>query len=68
MMTLSTYLDASKMSQADFASAVGVKQPTVHRWLNGARPSWDKASEIERITGGKVPVAIWANSQPSDAA
>ena len=67
MMTLSAYLKDSKMSQADFASAVGVKQPTVHRWLNGARPSWGKASEIERITSGKVPVAIWAEA-PSDAA
>lgn len=62
MMTLASYLKDSGISQADFALAVGVKQPTVHRWLHGARPSWDKAVRIEQFTEGKVPVSIWAEA------
>jgi DNA-binding transcriptional regulator YdaS (Cro superfamily) len=61
MMTLASYLNASKISQADFAASVGVQQPTVHRWLHGARPSWDKAALIERVTDGAVPIAAWAH-------
>jgi DNA-binding transcriptional regulator YdaS (Cro superfamily) len=61
MMTLASYLSASNTSQAEFALAVGVKQPTVHRWLNGARPSWDTAAKIEKATNGAVPIAVWAD-------
>lgn len=67
MMTLASYLSASNTSQAEFALAVGVKQPTVHRWLKGARPSWDTAAKIEKATNGAVPIAVWADhySSPS---
>lgn len=63
MMNLAAYLKSARLSQAQFAELVDVKQPTVHRWINGARPSWDKARDIENATDGKVPVSIWANIQ-----
>lgn len=63
MMTLATYLNTSKVSQAAFAERVGVKQPTVNRWVNGQKPSWEAAALIEKETGGAVPVAVWAGSQ-----
>lgn len=60
------------MTQAAFADAIRVSQPTVNRWLKGqARPTWETAAEIERFTGGKVPVAVWAEinhaNTPSDS-
>ncbi|HBT01626.1 MAG TPA: hypothetical protein DEB47_17620 [Citreicella sp.] len=60
MGNLATFLQSSGMTQKAFADAVKVSQPTVNRWLNGAKPSWDKAAEIERVTGGAVPVSAWA--------
>ena len=70
MMTLHSYLTGAKISQADFAALVGVKQPTVNRWVNGARPSWEAAAKIEQATSGKVPVGVWVsqNHSPSTAA
>lgn len=69
MENLASYLKASKMTQSAFAKIVGVKQPTVHRWLNNlGRPSWGKASEIERITNGAVPVSAWADKSANGAA
>ncbi|MBE9635760.1 helix-turn-helix transcriptional regulator [Salipiger pacificus] len=55
------------MTQQAFADAVGVSQPTVNRWLNGAMPSWGKAAAIERVTGGVVPVASWVAEPSSEA-
>ncbi|MCA0945874.1 helix-turn-helix transcriptional regulator [Salipiger pacificus] len=67
MATLAQFLKQSQMTQRAFADAVGVSQPTVNRWLNGAMPSWARAATIERVTGGKVPVASWV-SVPSQEA
>lgn len=63
MMTLDAYLKAHKISQADFAAAIGVKQPTVHRWTRGEKPSLDVAAKIQNETGGDVPVHVWVQSQ-----
>ena len=63
MMTLDAYLKAHKISQADFAAAIGVKQPTVHRWTRGEKPSLDVAAKIQNETGGEVPVHVWVYSQ-----
>ena len=59
MITLSSYLKDAKISQVQFAKIIGVKQPTVHRWLNGARPSWDAAFKIQKATKGKVSIGVW---------
>ena len=63
MMTLDAYLKAHKISQADFAAAIGVKQPTVHRWTRGEKPSMDVAAKIQNETGGAVPLHVWVQSQ-----
>lgn len=71
MMKLSSYLEDTKTSQADFAALVGVKQPTVNRWVNGARPSLDAAFRIQSATGGKVSVDVWGDTHsisPSSSA
>ncbi|MHA7870608.1 MAG: helix-turn-helix domain-containing protein [Salipiger thiooxidans] len=67
MITLAQFLKSSGMTQKAFADAVSVSQPTVNRWLSGAKPSWEKAAEIERVTGGKVPVTSWAEQSSSAA-
>jgi len=70
MMDLASYLESTKTSQAAFADLVGVKQPTVNRWLNTtARPTWGTALRIEQVTAGAVPVSSWVqNSTPSSDA
>ncbi|MDG4650087.1 helix-turn-helix transcriptional regulator [Roseibacterium sp. SDUM158017] len=68
MAHLASYLKTSNLTQGAFADALGVSQPTVNRWLKGqAKPSWEKAAEIERVTGGMVPVSAWVShySSPS---
>lgn len=52
MEALRQYLDRQKMSQAQFAEQVGVKQPSVWEWLNGdSNPSIDSLKKISEITG-----------------
>ena len=54
-MDLSAYLQDRKLNQAAFASLVGVSEAAVCRWVSGkSRPSWEKLSQIERVTDGKV--------------
>ena len=62
MKTLASYLKDAKISQVQFAKIIGVKQPTVHRWLNGARPSWDAAFKIQKATKGEVSIGAWERS------
>ena len=60
MMTLTQYLDAENITQAQFAQMVGTSQGTVSKLCAGRRPRWDLAARIERATSGSVPVAVWA--------
>lgn len=42
-------------SQQKLATACGVTQPAVWRWLHGLiRPSPEKAKQIEIVTSGKI--------------
>lgn len=68
MNKLSQHLTATGLTQQAFAEKVNVTQPTVNRWLNGARPSWEKAAEIERVTDGAVPMLSWIASDQGSAA
>ncbi|MFC4668166.1 helix-turn-helix transcriptional regulator [Seohaeicola nanhaiensis] len=68
MLRLSAYLRSVELTQAAFAAMVGVKQPTVHRWLKGdARPSWRVAEKIAHATGGAVPVSAWVSQAEEQA-
>ena len=77
MMTLSEYLKAKAIRQADFAARIGVTQGTVSRLCSGRlAPDMETASRIQFETGGAVPVAVWVpeeyrvvseqNSEPAD--
>lgn len=68
MMTLSQYLDAKEITQAEFAAQLGVSQGTVSKLCGSRRPSWEMAAKIEAATGGLVPVAVWARSSQESAA
>lgn len=60
MMTLRTYLDETKRTQADLAAAIGCKPAHVSLLLKGVRsPSLKLAAMIERETDGKVPASSW---------
>lgn len=67
-MTLTQYLEAENMTQADFAVRIGASQGTVSKLCAGRRPRWDLAIKIERQTDGKVPVSTWAAEAAGDAA
>jgi transcriptional regulator with XRE-family HTH domain len=60
MMTLSQYLDAKKLTQAEFARLLGVNQGTVSKLCTGKKPSWGMATRIAAATGNDVPVQVWA--------
>lgn len=52
MSKLKKYLEASDMTQAELAIAVGVSQPTVCDWVNGGMsPSLGNLVVLARITG-----------------
>lgn len=54
-MKLDKYLSAKKLTDAAFASLVGMSQSQVNRLRRGlSQPSWDTVATIERATGGKV--------------
>jgi transcriptional regulator with XRE-family HTH domain len=63
MMTLTQYLDAKKITQAEFARRLGVNQGTVSKLCRAGRPSWRLAARIEDETGGAVPVSVWAKAR-----
>jgi transcriptional regulator with XRE-family HTH domain len=49
---LKKYLEAAEMTQAEFATAVGVSQPTVSDWVNGEMsPSLGNLVALSEITG-----------------
>ncbi|MDN7936414.1 YdaS family helix-turn-helix protein [Burkholderia metallica] len=54
-MELSNYLASRKVTQAAFATRLGVSQGLIYQWLTGRRPiAIDKCVAIERITAGEV--------------
>ncbi|HEY5306621.1 MAG TPA: helix-turn-helix transcriptional regulator [Pseudolabrys sp.] len=57
---LAALIEAEELTLEAFGAKVGVSDVTVHRWVKGkARPSYEKACEIARATGGKVSVAAF---------
>lgn len=70
MSNLADYLQENGITQAQFATRVGVNQGFVSRLCRGlAMPSLEKAAHIERLTGGEVPMSSWLSpvSAPLDA-
>lgn len=58
---LAKYLADRKLSYAAFAALVGADRQRVWRIAKGDRgPSVELAIQIERATGGAVPVESWA--------
>lgn len=54
---LAEFLRDNGMTLETFGAEVGVSEVTVHRWAKGkARPSYEKACDIARATGGKIGV------------
>jgi DNA-binding transcriptional regulator YiaG len=54
-MNIRSYLETNKISQSAFARTVGVKQPTVHKWVHGlSLPDVRHARVIVAETKGTV--------------
>jgi transcriptional regulator with XRE-family HTH domain len=59
MEALRTYLKDRAITQAEFASQLGVSQPTVSEWINGESfPTVTRLAEISRRTGISVDKLI----------
>lgn len=59
MKALRRHLKRHGMSQAEFARAMGVSQPTVWYWLNGEKtPTADKLVRIADMTGLTVDALL----------
>lgn len=67
-MKLAEYLAHENQTQAEFAARLGLTQGNVSKMCRGQRlPSLPLAAEIERATGGLVPMSVWcACSEPVD--
>lgn len=69
MTQLAKYLSEHGLSQAEFAATVESRQSFISRLANGvAKPSLAMAVEIERATGGAVPVESWVSQNERGAA
>lgn len=54
-MNIAQYLQKTGMTQAAFASAVGVTQSMAWQWISGRRPiPIERCVAIERVTNGDV--------------
>lgn len=54
-MQLADYLIENNMTQQAFADAIGVRQSSVSKWLQGlSRPSWPVIKKIREVTDGAV--------------
>ena len=64
MNELSKYIDASGLTQEQFAEKIGADQSIVSRLYAGKiRPSLQRAFAIERATNGAVPVSSWVSEK-----
>jgi len=60
MSTLSTYLKAQSVTQANFAELVGVSQGYIAKLCAGSKqPSLEVAKRVEKATDGDVKVSSW---------
>jgi transcriptional regulator with XRE-family HTH domain len=54
-MKLAAYLAGNQITDADFASRIGVTRQAVHRYKSGERaPEWSVLSKIKEVTSGAV--------------
>ncbi len=68
-MTIDEYIARKNLTQADFAQMVGVKQPTVHRWIYGKKfPEPRHARKIVEVTQGQVTFEDLYKHQPKGEA
>lgn len=65
-MTLDHWLRREGLTEAAFATRVGVSHVTVHRWRRGlARPDWKHIPAIVRETKGDVAAGDFLADQPT---
>jgi transcriptional regulator with XRE-family HTH domain len=63
MEHLNAWLDATHRSYIDLAELMNVDPSAAWRWTRGKTlPNYARMVEIERATGGAVPVSCWASS------
>jgi DNA-binding transcriptional regulator YdaS (Cro superfamily) len=60
-------------TQDKFATALGIKSPSISEWRKRGRIPHERCAEIERLTGGQVTRAelrpdIWGDPQDQKAA
>lgn len=54
-MDIKEYLESNSISQSEFARTIGVKQPTVHKWVHGlSLPDVRHARVIVDLTKGAI--------------
>ena len=68
MAKLGKYLKDQRLTQAEFALRIGVRQSSVSKMVSGdASPSLEVAIKIEDETGGEVGVREWVPSAANAA-
>jgi transcriptional regulator with XRE-family HTH domain len=66
MMTLSEYLEAKGITQAEFARRINTSQAHVSRLSGDGVPSLKMALRIQAATSGEVPVEAWRSALSSE--
>jgi transcriptional regulator with XRE-family HTH domain len=69
MNPLTKYLDATGLSQTDFARRCGFPLSVVNGWFKGhRRPSLDAAFKMQKATGGAITAQAWTKVNGKRAA
>lgn len=53
------YMRKHDRTPEEMARRMGCLRTNIWKWLNGALPELHAAYELERVTGGAVPVEAW---------
>lgn len=68
MEALRTYLESGKLTQRQLAALLGIKQPSVAKWLARGKVPAERVREVEAITGipaAKLNPQVFAKRRPS---
>lgn len=56
---LARYMRKTDRTPEEMARRIGCLRTNIWKWLNGALPELHACYEMERVTGGAIPVEAW---------
>lgn len=58
-MQFKTWVNKSGLEKTEIAEKLGISRQAVYNLMDGARPKWELAQAISKLSQGKVTPAEW---------